>query len=73
MFERALELKDEVFGQKIGWITPKDISPHVNSWFVGFFLTLVGVFTANSLFHAILYGVLFFVMNWSFYRSKVKL
>ena len=73
LFEKALELKDEVFGEKIGWLEPKDISPHINSWFVGLFICLVGVFTANSLFHSILYGVLFVVLNWSFYRSVVKL
>ena len=73
IFYKALELKDEIFGEKIGWITPKDISPHVNSWFLGFFACVLGIFVGEGWLEIGLYVFLFLVMNWSFYRSVVKL
>lgn len=72
MFEKALELKEEVFGEKVGYLDPKEVSPIMSTWSLSFFLVIGGAFFLD-LWGALIVGVVWLLLNYSFFNAKVKL
>jgi hypothetical protein len=72
LFERGLELKEEVFGAKAGFINPREVSPIMPLWFFSLFLVIVGVFFID-LWASILITVNWLVLNYAFFNAQVKL
>lgn len=73
VMSKAYEIKENVYGEKHGYMKPRDIHPHIRSWIVSLALTVWAVVIVPSLFQAILVLSIWLVTQWSFYRSRVLL
>ena len=70
---KAYALKEDVYGDKIGYIKPNDIHPHMRSWIVSLFLTIWALFIVENFFQVFLVASIWLVTQWSFYRARVQL
>lgn len=73
LLSKAYRIKDEAFGDKPGYMRPRDIHPHMRAWIVSLILTIWGIIIVDTWFSAVLIGCIWLVTQWAFFRAKVLL
>ena len=73
LMAKAQRLKEETYGDKPSYFSPKDIHPSMKAWIVSFILTVWAVILADGLFLSVLVLCVWLVTQWAFWRAKVLL
>jgi hypothetical protein len=73
VMSKAYRMKEDVYGEKPGYLRPRDVHPHMKSWVVSLILTVWAMFILTTFFEMMLVLSIWLVTHWSFFRCQVKL
>lgn len=71
VMSKAYDLKEDVYGDKPGYMKPRDVHPHIRSWIVSLLLMIWCAVIVETVFQMFLVISVWLVTQWSFYRCKV--